>query len=205
MRTLGQAGSLSAQTSNAVLRFRSQQIDHVLFLDFNAGISLFFMGAAESQGYRPQYGLNSQSGGQVLVDIVPPRQLVDARLVGWTDMYDVGWDVARREGPRSRRACEQIFSDAGITFDDVNAWAIAMSQCDTLSLFIAAVEASPGPISPATAVQGARSLGTSWESAAVGATQLGPERQPGLDRYRLGAFFEECTCFRYTSDWRRGR
>lgn len=42
-------------------------------------------------------------------------------------------------------------------------------------------------------------------SAIVGRTRLRPERQPGIDRYRLGAFFERCTCFECTSDWRAAR
>jgi hypothetical protein len=41
--------------------------------------------------------------------------------------------------------------------------------------------------------------------AIVGTTRLGPERQPGIDRYRLGAFVERCTCFQCTSDWRAAR
>lgn len=198
LRRVHDAGAVSSQASNAVLRFSSRGIDHVLFIDYNGAAAVFFMQAAESQQYRPQYGLNSGAGGQALVGLVPEAQLQDSLLVGWSDIFDVGMAEARKAPNPQRRSCEAIFADAGITFEDFNAYGVAMAQCGSLDSLVRSVEASSGPLAHASLPRGAERLARSWNSPVVGATWLGTDRHFGVATYRPGGFIDDCTCFRYT-------
>jgi hypothetical protein len=83
------AGEISAQLSNTVLRFRSEGVTHVMIFELNALLTVLFMTNADTQGYRPRYGMDTQNGGQVIVGSVPEAQLEGAQQVGWLPMFDV--------------------------------------------------------------------------------------------------------------------
>ena len=85
----GELADVGAQAQNAVLRFRSKGVDKVMILDTGPSISMFFMIAAEAQGYRPQYGLTSLNYVSYLIENVPAAQLVGSMGVGWLPASDV--------------------------------------------------------------------------------------------------------------------
>ena len=87
--TEGHLGAMSAQMSSAVLRFRSAGVSHVLFVTVNNSELWFFMPAAESQGYRPRYGLASYHVPATLPQFVPAAQLHGAVGIGWSPYQDV--------------------------------------------------------------------------------------------------------------------
>lgn len=200
---LSDVGGMSTEINNAILRFRSEGIEHVMIQDYgNALLTLLFMTAAENQSYRPRYGLNSNNGGQVLVGTVPPAQFSEARLVGWNPMFDVPEGEADESMGRSREVCEEIYEEAGITFPDLNARAVSYLHCDQFLSLIAAVDEISGPLTQDALVPAFAELGTTYESALSGPTRLAPDRRYGVARARLAEFSDDCDCFRYSSDWR---
>jgi hypothetical protein len=80
----------AAQANNAVLRFRQAGIDRVLFLPSALVIDTIFPPAAESQGYRPRYGLDSAEGPASWTDNAQPEQLNGALAIGWNVRLDLG-------------------------------------------------------------------------------------------------------------------
>lgn len=197
---------MSAEVQSAVLAFRTAGIEHVMIQDAgNALLTLLFMNGAESQGYRPRYGLTTNNGGQLLVGAVPEAQYDDARLVGWHPSIDV--PPSRFDEPmgRGRELCDAIYADAGITFSDGNAQLVAYGQCDEFRVLLAAVEAGSGPLAQDTFTGDFLSVGTSFETAVVGPTRFAPDRRYGVARYRLAEFSGDCSCFTYTTPWRAVR
>src|SRR5581483_8120263 len=97
--------SVSSQVSNAILRLRNDGVTNVMFLE-NAGILPFlFMPAAESQGYRPRYGLSSSDIPATQESQVPTVQLKGSLAVGWLPGSDVGND----QQPTGNPAALQCF------------------------------------------------------------------------------------------------
>lgn len=187
-------GEVSAQLANTVLRFRSAGVTHVMIFEYNAALTALFLNSAESQAYRPRYGLNSQNGGQLMAELVPAAQLRGAVSVGWIPLFD----AVDAEQNAAARSCEKIYDDAGITFDSANAKAVGMNFCDTYRLLKAGIEAAPGPLSRQTLTAGLERLGDSFESAIVQSVRLGPDRHYGVSSYRFSTFHDDCACFRYT-------
>lgn len=200
--TLSDVAQTSSDVSNAVLSFRSNDVTHVMILDGQALLTILFMRQAENQGYRPAYGLNSQNGGQIVVDsgVAPPEQFRKATLVGWSQDDDVVRE--QRRTWRARRQCEKIYDQAGIQFGDDNARVVGYLNCDSFFFARAAIEATRGPLSADTFVQGATALGNRYESPVIGPTAFGPGKRYGVSRYNLARYFDDCGCFRYVSRWR---
>ena len=198
-RNVSAVGESGAQIANAVLRFNQQNVNHVLFLDQNALLAFLFMRQAENQGYRPQYGLTSLSGGQALTGLVPPEQLATAHAVGWLPLFDqLARDV--RAWPAYKR-CMKIYDEAGITFGDDNAKALGVLACDNMAIFVESLQAAPSPLSPASIAVGAERLGTSYQSPFVGRTTFGRGRHYGVTRWRPYTFDADCTCYRTAGGW----
>jgi hypothetical protein len=191
-------GPLQAGIANAVLRFRAAGIDHVMILEINALIALLFLQNAESQAYRPQYGLTTASGGMVMAGLVPAAQLEHALTVGHYDMFDV---TEPDFTPTPARAeCDAIYAEAGITFADLNAQGLGYIACDSFVAFITAMNADPGPIDADSINRGLRAAG-GYDSALVGPTTFGPDKLDGVSRYRGTAYDSGCSCFRAITDY----
>ncbi|HYZ92441.1 MAG TPA: hypothetical protein VFA34_08605, partial [Actinomycetota bacterium] len=70
--------------SAGVLRFRSNGVTHVLIIDDSGLVAFAWMQQAESQGYRPRYGLTSADAPSAfLINNVPHAQLRGSIGVGW--------------------------------------------------------------------------------------------------------------------------
>lgn len=188
------AGEVSAQLSNTVLRFRSEGVTHVMIFDATAFLTVVFMTNAEPQGYRPNYGFNTQNGGQLLVGSVPEAQLAGTKQVGWIPMFDV-LDVP--EWP-AQEACLRLYAEAGMEFDSKNAKGIALLTCDLYDVLRRGIENAPAPLGQRSVIAGFERLGTSFESALVKDVRLEPGRRYGVTTYRSSEYRTDCSCFRYT-------
>lgn len=193
---------MSAEVQSAVLRFRSQGIEHVMIQDLgNAILTLLFLNSAESQSYRPRYGLTTNNGGQLLVGTVPEAQYAEARMVGWLPDVDVPPSGFDEPMGRGRALCESIYDEAGITYSG-NSALVAYGQCDQIRTLVAAFEAGSGPLAQDTLVGDFVSVGNSFETALAGPTRYAADRHYGIARYRLAEFSGGCSCFTYTGPWR---
>lgn len=194
--------ALSAAISSAVLRFRQNGITHVQFMQSTGDISLFFMRNAESQGYRPRYGLNGQDAGQGLVGsdppLVPPAQFANAVGYGWYPLFDVPRTEAKTSYTSRTKQCLKIFGDGGITFPDYNSEIVALFQCDAFLFLETALKAQGSALNQASFEQVIGRVGTGYVPASTFATSFAPGRTDGVSRVRTFKFFVNCNCFHYT-------
>jgi ABC-type branched-subunit amino acid transport system substrate-binding protein len=171
---------------NAILRFRTKNITHVIFLG-GTGLALVFMTSADSQKYEPRYGVSSNDGPAGTADLVPKSQLKDALGIGWS-MSDVSNPVANVQAKR----CESVLrtSRSNLVFS----WPI----CDQVWMFAAAATAAGRDLNAATIMAALQRIGTT-EPATVTPVRFGPGHWDGVTAARHFAFLDKCTCFQYTS------
>jgi hypothetical protein len=186
----------SAQYSSAVLKLKAAGITHVLTSPLSS--ALLFMPQAESQGYRPRYGLQSRNSPGALAANVPASQLKSAIGVGWQPMQDV--DNAHDPGPVSARQteCTKVLKSTGQDVSVRTTLLVGLAICDNF-LLLRDVLAGAKTFAARDVSAAARSL-TSYTSAF---TFRGGLRPGGLNdlaqAYRLFTFASGCSCFTYTS------
>ena len=196
---------LSAAISSAVLRFNTAGITHVMILDTAAVATLLFMQEAESQGYRPRYGLNTQNGNTVLAGILDgsgaKAQLNNSLSVGWAPSLDLSeQDDPNDKANAARKRCMKILTDGGLTsFTSRNAMGQALITCEEMWFFEAAAKAAGPNLNARSFLTGAESLQTVWESPLTLGNKLGPGRHDGVARAADMAYVPSCNCFRYTT------
>lgn len=197
-QTTSELGGSSAGISNALLQFREAGVTHVLFLEDAAVLAFLWMRQAESQAYRPRYGLMSQSGPQALTALVPAEQLDRAVAIGWIPFIDVG-DTPRTQVPPGFPSCLKIMRAAGEQYstDNPNAKRGSGVTCDALRLLQAGMKAAGRDLTPDGFVRGVRSIGDDFQSAHTYDVDL-RRRRDGASVVRPSAFSSGCTCFRYT-------
>ena len=197
------AGALAAATSNAVLRFRSNNVTHVIIFEASAIISLLFANAADSQGYKPRYGANTQTGQQALIDTgaYPRGQLNGTVGIGWLPGLDITPAENPDDGPYSnepRRRCIDLYRKNGVNYDNANAWSAALSDCNSANFLKQVMDSAPTATRDGF-VATANALGTRFESATVLGTRFDANHHDGLGVYRHWAYIPECGCMRYAS------
>jgi hypothetical protein len=183
--------------SNAVLKFKSEGITHVLFSFL--GSPLVFMTNAETQKYYPRYGLHSRSSpGALLQSNAPAAQQVGAMGMGWQPMNDV--DTQHDPGVLNQRQklCLDLLRKAG---QDPNVRVTALVGlwiCDATFFVRDALVKAPD-FSPKGFRAGAEALGT-VDIASTFRSTMGPGfLHDGAGAYRIFAYKKDCSCYQYVS------
>jgi ABC-type branched-subunit amino acid transport system substrate-binding protein len=198
--TIEEDAGMSSYTSSqeyqsAVLRMKAKNITHVQFIDVSGLMAIQFMQHAESQLFRPRYGLSTGNSLAAVVASAPPAQLRRALAIGWMPSLDV--DAAHDPGGRPGAAqCLQIIRAAGLAMNDRIAETLALWTCDSLFFLKAALDAAPD-VSAAGFRAGAERLAGAYQSASAFATFFGPGRYDGVAAARNLVFDDGCSCFVY--------
>jgi hypothetical protein len=195
------SGEASA-ASSAVLKFRTDGVDHVIVFDANGTLSLFFMNNANGQRYYPRYGFNSQNGPEILASSgdVPQAQLNGALGIGWDPILDLASAQDPDSGPYSnvpRRACLALMSAHGYAATDNNSKTIQVGICTQFDFLKTVLDAAGPTISQATFIAAANRLGY-WNGAgdALG-NYFGATQHDGGAYYRYYDWNGGCTCMEY--------
>ena len=192
-------GSGSSQMSNIALKFRGAGVTHVMFFEVWQGWFMFAQNA-DSQGWYPTYGFSGQNAMQIMIEsgLVPLRQLVGSKLVGWNPGVDTG-PPSTGNWPRLV-LCKKIFKDAGldISGSGTQAYHGALASCGGLLALQDGARRAQGPLTAATLRRGLESLGSDLQQANLPAARFGPDRHYAAVSWRPGSYVESCECFRYT-------
>jgi len=190
----------TAAISNAVFRFRSHGIDHVLIADGHAGLfkgtglTLLFLNNAESQHYYPRYGFNAYNSPAW--SALPADQEHGMLAVGWTDTRpedDAGWH------PNTyRNRCFAIMQAHHVSVSDEISEGTAAAACDLVWL-VRATATSTAALTSTGFIASATRLGTSFGAAWNYATRLAPDQRDGSNAVRDSQFDDGCDCMRFTS------
>lgn len=187
---------LSAQIQNAILRFKGERINHVIFAVGETSVPFLWMPAAESQGYRPRYGLTSSELPNFLQQNDPPTQLARAVAVGWNRVADLGSSQSWNDTSQIRQ-CVDAVRATGMTDPSVE----YEVGCDPFFLLQAALNSAT-----IVSISGLRSavdhLGAAFQYAGAPGTSFGPNQYDGIGAYRDLPFVGACACFEYSGSSR---
>jgi ABC-type branched-subunit amino acid transport system substrate-binding protein len=189
-------GTTSAQLSSAVLRLRAAGVTHLVPLDDHGILAFLFMPQAESQGFRPRYGLSTNNQPFVIEDNVPPEQFKGAVGVGWVPADDVAFERNPGGNP-SEDLCRGIFQRAGAEFPSRFAWSNALNYCDSLLFLKAALDRAPNLSVGGLRAAVANLADGGFASAYTFRTAFTRDRHDGAAAYRSFRFHDDCRCVRY--------
>jgi hypothetical protein len=163
----------------------------------------FFAQPAESQRYRPRYGLNSGVGPQLFAgNLVPYRQLEGAVGLGWSPQIDLPASTNLESGPYAgpgRAHCLKVMTNAGFTFPDANAKGVALIICDGLYSIRDAINAIPAgsPINATTFMAAVEGFGDRFSIAGLPRAGFGPRKHYAAEIGWVYAFDSGCRCMGY--------
>lgn len=156
----------TSQMSSAVLRFRQQDVDRVMFVSqgAEANLAFAFSTVAEQQGWRPGYALSSVAAPEALALNVPEGQLVNMRGVGWLPVVD---SHDRKQSPPTAtgRRCLERMKAEGILPASNTDLAFVYISCDTFALYDAVLRSSGGDPSGSAVLRALDKIGSSYISA----------------------------------------
>lgn len=178
-------GNTLAGMSNAVLRFRSDRVDHVIFTQ-GPVFELGFMTNAESQQYRPAYALTSRFNLSFIQSNVPAAQLRTSAGVTFAGLPGHPLDNAATRLCKSPHIGPSNLSDGN-------------PYCNKL-FFLQAVLGRAPTLSIRGFVAGVKALGTSFVSSGALATNFGTHYQDGGAAGRPFHWDSSCSCFNYAGN-----
>lgn len=193
----GGLGDTSAAVQGAVLKFKTEGIDHVIIQDGPAGVfsgtglTLEWMTQAKAQVYKPRYGANTLNNlGAVFL---PSDQEANALVVSQAD-YDPMYDAPGMTNP-ARSQCFSVMKAAGLPVDRSNAQdqVNAITACDRLNLLKIALTLGGAPTDFAF-MKGIDATGITYQPAGVFSAKLGPDQHDAGDKIRNGHFETPCDC-----------
>ncbi len=183
-----QAAPYGATTPDAtyVARFQQEGVTHVHFLGEANAYPMTFMPAAESQGYRPRYGISTEQYPNLLETTAPiPReQLANARGVGWSQLLDVNNPADPGPTGPNDALCLEIQKAAGQDMSARGARFTATTYCHAL-FFLQKSFGNVASLTPAGLAKGVAALGTAYSSPGVfNPTRYTPTQHDGGGTYR---------------------
>lgn len=188
----GDLARAASEASAAVLQFRRAGVNKVLYLGSGLSLPYVFPTVAESQRYRPTYGITTDDGPDFMATNAPAAQMTGAMAVGWEPQYDVPDSDAVLKGSAVWQQCAAVMRKAGFTPRDGR-------RCTGVYFLEAALRgvSSFTALTPQTLAAGVGRIGSTAYSTQTYATYYSPGRFDGVSAVRALAFDASCTCFRY--------
>lgn len=197
-------GNVVSAVGNAELKFRQDGVNHVILLDANGLLLLFFSRAAQGQHYYPRYGVESGSGMQTLASSsdVDPQQLNGAMGFSWSPDIDLTPSAAAKYEPARMKACLQMIDKrTGQSLESQpNAAGIAISYCDTLYLLKWGVEHAGASITRDTVRAALERAGLAYPSVGFLQEFYGPGRHDGVQVGWNMVWDSTCSCTKYVGN-----
>lgn len=198
----GDLASDSTAVQNSVVRMRGNGVDHLIVLDTNGGMSQLLLTFAQYQLYFPRYAVESGSGLQAYLEsgLIPKQQLGGVVGMGWMPMLDLPASTNPDNGPYSgpaRRRCTAIMKAAGVSFTSSNAKSIAYLLCDQITLVRDGMARVSGALTNESLQHAIEGLGTSFDSASLGASRLSAGKHSVVARAFAWVYDSPCGCMAY--------
>jgi hypothetical protein len=186
--------------SSAVLKFQSEGITHVMFAQAQMRA---FSPVAASQRYYPKYALDSYQLPATAEANSSPDELRGSMGVGWMPGADLAPSMARRVVTPGLQRCVSAVRAAGQNLEQGLALWTTTRACDAWFLLRDTIaRANRIPTTP-DFLRTVEAGGTSFGPAGSFQTAFSPQRlHDGVSQYRLVAYQDACSCFRYASDVR---
>lgn len=187
-------GQIAAQMQNAALQFRADGVDRVLTLDYQGTLQYFFMNTAESQGYRPKYGLASWSDAEFLRANSSAAQLDGSTGIGWMPAYDLAVRQLPLDEPKRR--CLAVMKAAQMPPLAAQTDSLIQLRVCAEVFFAERLLNTAADLSPAGLAAAAAALGPQPSYAGF-AERFAADKRWGGAAYRDLAYDSSCSCFTY--------
>ncbi|MDT3439954.1 MULTISPECIES: ABC transporter substrate-binding protein [unclassified Pseudofrankia] len=189
-------GPTQQAISSAVLRFKQQGIDHVLFLDTQGGTLRPFTQAASTQKYFPKLGFTTNelpAQRAYAGNKTDPDQEVryaNSMAVGWYPSADAVNPPVNATGA----LCNKIMEASGASPSQAQFF---WNMCDQLLVFTAGVNAG-GKLTPQDAITGLGKAKNIPSAELLGPPDYSGGRRDGVTIAKLLKYTPSCTCFQYS-------
>lgn len=185
-------GSIAAQIGNAIVRFHSSGVTHVVFLESAGWYFVAWTQAAEQQQYRPRYGVNSGSFVGGLRDLYPTEQLRGLQGIGWVPMYDANEPGDPGPTPRAKE-CIAIMNANGAPPKTRVEMGRSAVVCDYYFFLKDALHGASDLSAPAVRAR-VEALTTAFRPALTFTAKHGRGRHDGAGAYGTTRYDARCNC-----------
>lgn len=190
-------GAIASSSANAELRFRSEGIDLVLFVTPGGAAETYFMSNAQTQRYKPKYGIWSADSPYVLAKTAPKAQLTGSIGVGYLPGLDVATDQDPTAHTAAGRACLALGKSMGLDESGLGN-ALVRASCDVFFNLQRAMGANAAATTSTAALEQAiDAIGSSYSPASTFAMRWTPGHHDAAAGYRSLAYDSGCSCFTY--------
>ena len=190
-------GPTQTMINSTVLRFKTEGINHVIFLDVEGALVMPFVSAETPQLYYPRLGMTSDENPANRAylgntnDHDQLNQFHDALAVGWDPALDVAHPASNDQGA----LCTKIMEGGGASPAQAT---LFWNVCDQLITFAAGVNAG-GKLTASAAIKGLAFAKNIPSAELLGPANYAGGRRDGVVTGRYLAFQNSCQCFQYTS------
>jgi len=199
-QSLQDFGTETSQMSNAVVRFRQDQVDMVIVVSQSAEANLVFAFSevADSQRWYPRYALSSVSFPEALAQNASASQMANMRGVGWVPVLDTE-NLRQVPATAATKACLARVRSQGVQPQSNTDYAYVYEPCDSFALLDAILRETGGDASYGVVLQGERAVTSRFQAASTvaGQVRVWPDGRLGAATGRLFAFVDGS--FRYTT------
>ncbi len=186
-----------ADVSGAVLRFRSDGVNLVMFSSASAIPPMLFMRQANSQGWAPRYALTDADDSNTLGQFVPRSQAEKIVGVGAQPISN----VAVREHPHSdvEKRCLAIMRAGGENDTDRRSNLTAEPYCEALWDFEAVAKRVIGTLTADAFRNAFATVGKAYAPVMTFSVDFANGRHDNAAQYKEFAWKTSCSCIGYTS------
>lgn len=196
-------GTISSDMGNAVVNFRTNNVDRVMFVSIGeeGTLGYEFMLAAGQQDWYPGYAMSSMSYATTVAmqSGVKQQELENARGVGWNPVTDTA-DLGQAPPNTAARQCLTRLSQQGLRPATNNDHFYAYVPCDDFALLVRILQATNGDLSPSAFLRGLAAAQGGFQSALnVDGSATGWDHgRLGPGAYRYFAYNTSKSQFLYT-------
>lgn len=189
-----------AALQSAVLKLRSNNVDHLVVVDNGGAMTLLLANNLYSQGYFPRLAGTSSNGFQALLSggSIQPQVMRGMVGAGWEPVIDLPFSD---KGATPRRAsCLKLMRAGSQSFSDANSEAVALGYCDKLR-FLANSMTVAGTLTPAAYLSAIDRVGA-FETARGLGSYFASGRHNGGSAFQDMVFSSGCSCVAYAGSVR---
>ncbi|HEX9890051.1 MAG TPA: hypothetical protein VGA69_11270 [Nitriliruptorales bacterium] len=201
--------SISAEVSNAVLRFNQRGVNRVALFVSGGGGLVVFANAAESQNYRPLIGVSSYDRPGVFAQAIPEAQRRNLSGPGFHVGIDVSGSAMPPLRPREQECFDVLNDRAGENFQNRGNPAVdaspvlALATCDSFWAIQHALRPAAGQaLARRDVIDRLFDAGSSYPPVFFERATWAPPRRDAVDAFADLVWGADCNCMRYDSEFR---
>jgi ABC-type branched-subunit amino acid transport system substrate-binding protein len=196
---------LSSGTAAAALKFKNNGVDRVVMWAPGGGALIFFARQAESQNYRPRYGISTYDAPalvQTTLGAAAPEQLKGAMGAGFIRSSDMADAQSGPLNAREKACFDVVRKRAGLSYTSRrqpnSAAGYALATCELTRFLKASLESRIGtPVAQADLGAEVARLGRSYLPVVIPASSFDRRKMDGAAVYHQLLFSDDCDCFKY--------